>query len=405
MHLAKGKRALVIGGSMSGLLAALALERRGWRADVYERIAEPLAGRGAGIVAQPELKAILRVLGLDADRDLGIEVTTRVMFARDGRVTHRVPIAQTMTAWDRVFHLLKAALPGANYHRGKELRRVESRGQGVVAHFADGSTEEGDVLIGADGIRSTVRQQYLPEAAPLYAGYTAWRGLIAERAFPPALHADLFEDFSFCLPPNEQMLGYPVAGPDNDLRPGHRRYNFVWYRPASEERELPRLLTDDSGRAHVLSIPPPLIARDVIAAMRAGAERVLAPQFNEMVGLCAQPFLQPIYDLEVPHMAFGRVAILGDAAFVARPHVGAGVAKAAEDALALAQALDASGNVEVALTQYEQARIPAGERIIARARHLGAYVQADLKTAAEREYAARHRTPEAVLAETAMMDF
>jgi len=204
---------------------------------------------------------------------------------------------------------------------------------------------------------------------------------------------------------NEQMLGYPVAGPNNDLRPGHRRYNFVWYRPASEARELPRLLTDDTGRTHVLSIPPPLIARDVIAAMRAGAERVLAPQFNEMVGLCAQPFLQPIYDLEVPHMAFGRVAILGDAAFVARPHVGAGVAKAAEDALALAQALDAGENVEVALNQYEQARIPAGERIIARARHLGAYVQADLKTEAEREYAARHRTPEAVLAETAMMDF
>ena len=404
MRLAKGKRALVIGGSMSGLLAALALERHGWRADVYDRVGEPLAGRGAGIVAQPELKAILRVLGLDADRDLGIEVTTRVMFARDGRVTHRVPIAQTMTAWDRVFHLLKAALPEANYHGGKELRGIEQDG-GVIAHFIDGTVAEADILVGADGIRSTVRQQYLPGAAPLYAGYTAWRGLIAESAFPRALHADLFEDFSFCLPPNEQMLGYPVAGPDNDLRPAHRRYNFVWYRPASEEQELPRLLTDDSGRAHVLSIPPPLIARDVITAMRAGAERVLAPQFNEMVGLCAQPFLQPIYDLEVPHMAFGHVAILGDAAFVARPHVGAGVAKAAEDALALAQALDANGNVEVALNQYEQARIPAGERIIARARHLGAYVQADLKTEAEREYAARHRTPEAVLAETAMMDF
>jgi len=405
MRLAKGKRALVIGGSMSGLLAALALKRHGWQADVYERVAEPLAGRGAGIVAQPELKAILRTLGLEADRDLGIEVSTRVMLARDGRVTHRVPVAQTMTAWDRVFFLLKAALPEANYHRGKELRRVEQHGQGVVAHFADGTAAEGDVLVGADGIRSTVRQQYLPEVAPLYAGYTAWRGLIAESAFPPALHAALFEDFSFCLPDNEQMLGYPVAGPDNDLRAGHRRYNFVWYRPASEREELTRLLTDDSGRTHVLSIPPPLIAREVVAAMRADAERVLAPQFNAMVGLCDMPFLQPIYDLEVPHMAFGRVAILGDAAFVARPHVGAGVAKAAEDALSLAEALDGSADAEAALKQYEQARIPAGERIIARARHLGAYVQADLKTDAEREYAARHRTPEAVLAETAMMEF
>ena len=201
------------------------------------------------------------------------------------------------------------------------------------------------------------------------------------------------------------MLGYPVAGPNNDLRPGHRRYNFVWYRPASEERELPRLLTDEAGRTHTLSIPPPLIAREVVAAMREAAARVLAPQFNAMVGLCEQPFLQPIYDLEVPRMAFGRVAIVGDAAFVARPHIGAGVAKAADDALALADALAANPDVEEALRQFETPRLNAGQRILARTRHLGAYVQADLKTEAEREYAARHRTPEAVLAETALMDF
>jgi len=403
LRLAQTKRALVIGGSMSGLLAALALTRRGWEVAIHERVAEPLAGRGAGIVAQPELKAALRALGLDAGSDLGVDVPTRVMYARDGRVTHRLDVAQTMTAWDRVFHLLKAALPDTPYHCGKELQRVE-QGAGVTAHFADGTTAEGDILVGADGIRSTVRQQYLPELTPLYAGYTAWRGLVAEHDFPAALHAQLFEDFSFCLPSNEQMLGYPVAGPDNDLRRGHRRYNFVWYRPASESEQLPRLLTDESGRTHALSIPPPLIAREVVAQMRAEAEDVLAPQFNEMLALCALPFLQPIYDLEVPHMAFGRVAVLGDAAFVARPHVGAGVAKAAEDALALADALE-SGDLERSLKQFEAARLSVGNKIIERARRLGAYVQADFKTQAERAYAALHRKPEAVLNETAMMNF
>jgi 2-polyprenyl-6-methoxyphenol hydroxylase-like FAD-dependent oxidoreductase len=403
--LARVQRALVIGGSMSGLLAALALGRRGIEVEVFERVAEPLAGRGAGIVAQPELKAALRALGLDADHELGIEVPARVMLARDGRVTHRVETSQTMTSWDRVFHLLNAELPDTHYHRGKELRRAEQRDSGVTAHFADGTAAEGDLLVGADGIRSTVRQQYLPDIVALYAGYAAWRGLIVESAFPPALHAELFETFAFCLPANEQMLGYPVAGPDNDLRRGHRRYNFVWYRPANEAEELARLLTDDSGRTHALSIPPPLVARDVVAAMRADAERVLAPQFNEMVSLCAQPFLQPIYDLEVPNMAFGRIAILGDAAFVARPHVGAGVAKAAADALALADALDANEDVETALKHFERARIGAGRRIIERARRLGAYVQADLKTQAEQAYAALHRTPDAVLSETATMNF
>ncbi len=390
---------------MSGLLAAHALQRRGFDVTVYERVADALAGRGAGIVAQPELKISLRALGLEAGHDLGIEVALRLMFARDGSVTHRLDTSQTMTAWDRVFHLLKAPLPADRYRTAKELRRVEQDADGVTAHFADGTRVQGDLLVGADGIRSTVRQQYLPEIAPLYAGYAAWRGLIAESAFPSALYRELYEYFSFCLPANEQMLGYPVAGPDNDLRRGHRRYNFVWYRPASEDRELPRMLTDDSGRTHALSIPPPLIARSTVAAMRADAARVLAPQFNAMVGLCEQPFLQPIYDLEVPHMAFGRVALLGDAAFVARPHVGAGVAKAAEDALALAEALADHAEVETALRHFESARLPIGERIIARARRLGAYVQADFKTQAERVYAALHQKPEAVLTETATMDF
>src|SRR6185503_15972081 len=102
LRLAKTKRALVIGGSMSGLLAALALTRRGWDVTIHERVVEPLAGRGAGIVAQPELKAALRALRLDAGPDLGVEVPTRVMYARDGRVTHKLQTAQTMTSWDRV---------------------------------------------------------------------------------------------------------------------------------------------------------------------------------------------------------------------------------------------------------------------------------------------------------------
>ena len=79
-----------------------------------------------------------------------------------------------------------------------------------------------------------MRQQLLPDLKPLYAGYVAWRALLPEQAIPPAIHRELFEYMTFCLPPGEQFLGYPVAGPDNDLRPGHRRYNVVWYRPADE---------------------------------------------------------------------------------------------------------------------------------------------------------------------------
>jgi 2-polyprenyl-6-methoxyphenol hydroxylase-like FAD-dependent oxidoreductase len=399
------RRALVIGGSISGLFAALALSRRGWDVEIFERVEGELAGRGAGIVAQPQLRAVFRAVGLDPDVELGVEVRRRRMLDHSGHVIGETECPQTLTSWDRLYRMLRDAFAADRYHRGMALDRVEQNARGVTAHFAGGATATGEVLIGADGLRSSVRQQFLPKLAPLYAGYVAWRALIAEQSIPAPVHRELFDYMVFALPPGEQILGYPVAGPNDDLSPGHRRYNLVWYRPADEATELKDLLTDACGTIHDVSIPPPLIRADVIGAMREAAARLVPPQFQEIVRLAAQPFLQPIYDLEATRLAFGRVAILGDAAFVARPHVAAGVLKAAEDALTLAEALDGSADVEDALRRYEEKRIAVGRRIIERARHLGAYLQAELRSAQERDFAARHRTVDAVMAETAVMDF
>jgi 2-polyprenyl-6-methoxyphenol hydroxylase-like FAD-dependent oxidoreductase len=398
-------RALVIGGSMSGLFAALLLRHRGWTVDVYERVEGELAGRGAGIVAQTETRAVLRSLGIEPGHTLGVEMQKRRTFDRAGRLIGEYDCPQTLTAWERVYRLLRDAFPPQHYHRGVRLDRIEQRAGVAVAHFADGRTVECDLLVGADGLRSTVRAQYLPDLAPLYAGYAAWRALVDEAAISPATHRDIFEYMAFCLPPGEQMIGYPVAGANDDLRPGRRRYNLVWYRPADERAKLPWMLTDAAGHTHDGSIPPPLIRPEVIADMHADAARLLPPQMQEVMRLAAQPFLQPIYDLESPRMAFGRVAIVGDAAFVARPHVAAGVSKAAEDATALTDALAAEGDVERALKRFEAARLAIGSRIVRRGRQLGAYIQAERATPEERAYAERHFSPQAVMAETAVLDF
>jgi 2-polyprenyl-6-methoxyphenol hydroxylase-like FAD-dependent oxidoreductase len=388
---------------MSGLLAAIMLMRRGWNVEVFERVESELAGRGAGIVAQTELIARMQALGLDT-RDLGVIAKTRKLLDIDGRVTLTVECPQVLTAWERVYRVLRDAFPGEHYHRGRGLKVFEQSGAGVIAHLSDGGTAEADVLVGADGLRSTVRGQCLPDVTPRYAGYCAWRALLPESAIPPKIHRELFESMTFCLPPGEQCLFYPVAGPNGDLRAGHRRCNVVWYRPVDETRELPFLLTDDNGVTHSISIPPPLIRREATDAMRAAAERLLPPQFRAIVRLIDEPILQPIYDLQSPRLAFGRVAIVGDAAFVARPHVAAGVSKAADDAAALAEALDSDANAESALRRFEAGRLPVGEKIIERARHLGAYLQAT-QSAEERARSARHSIPQAVLAETAVLDF
>jgi 2-polyprenyl-6-methoxyphenol hydroxylase-like FAD-dependent oxidoreductase len=399
------RRAVVVGGSMSGLFAASLLARAGWRAEVYERADRELSGRGAGIVTHAPMATALQAAGCDPTRDLGIEVDGRRTLDRSGAVIGRHRCPQTLTSWDRVFRMLRGQFPARRYHLGKELQRIEQSADSAVAHFADGSRAEADLIVAADGFRSGARAQVLPHIKPVYAGYVAWRGLVPESALSPAAHADLFDALVFCLPPGEQCLTYPVAGPDNDLRPGRRRCNFVWYRPVLEGAALTRMLTDATGHVHALGIPPPLVRPQVIAELRAAARALLPPQLEEIVRLTERPFLQPIYDVKSPRMAVGRVALIGDAAFLARPHVAAGVTKAAEDAMALATALESGEDVDRALARFEAARIGINRQVMQRGRDLGTCLQPSLMREEDRRKAARHGTPQAVMKEIAVLDF
>jgi 2-polyprenyl-6-methoxyphenol hydroxylase-like FAD-dependent oxidoreductase len=152
------RRALIVGGSMSGLLAALMLQRAGFEADIYERVESELAGRGAGIVAQPDLIGRLRQMAIDST-DLGVEITTRKILDVSGALTGEFVCPQVLTAWERVYRVLRDAFPSEHYHRGRGVERFEQTGAAVAARLADGEIVEGDLLVGADGLRSTIRQQ------------------------------------------------------------------------------------------------------------------------------------------------------------------------------------------------------------------------------------------------------
>jgi 2-polyprenyl-6-methoxyphenol hydroxylase-like FAD-dependent oxidoreductase len=382
-------RAVIIGGSLGGLFAAHLLRSTGWEACVFERNPEDLTGRGAGLSTHPQLIEILHRIGIDFDESMGTKISTILCLNRSGQAYLKTPTARTMSSWGRLYRSLRDALPSECYSLGRSFQWFEQDDTSVTAVFADGSRARGDLLVAADGGRSSVREQFLPGLQAEYAGYVAWRAMLDEAQVPPAIRAEIFEHYTFCLPEGELCLAYPVPGRNNETQVGHRAYNIVWYRPADPERVLPDLCTDAQGRCHGTTIAPPLIRPDVIAGINASAHSLLAPQIAEIFARTPQPFFQPILELTPPNMVFGRVALLGDAAFVARPHVGAGVTKAALDAASLADAL-AGGDITAGLRRYEREQQPFGRGLVALGRQEeGAYLNAQIKARNDHSTSAR----------------
>jgi 2-polyprenyl-6-methoxyphenol hydroxylase-like FAD-dependent oxidoreductase len=370
-------RAIVIGGSISGLFAANLLRLKGWNVEVYERSDVELRGRGAGIVSHRELLNILTESGAGTE-NLGIHVEHRVLFDRPGNVIGRFEYPQIVTSWDRLQNLCRDLQPPGRYHLAHNCVGFDQDADGVTVHFEGGQSTRGDLLVGADGFRSVVRKILAPQVQPLYAGYVIWRALVDESELDAQTHAAVFENFTFFLAPGHEVIGYPIAGSNNDLTPGKRRYNLVWYRTIDDARLLD-MLTDSTGHIHAVSIPPPLVREDVVREMRTTAEGFMCEPLLKVLRAIETAFFTPIYDLASPSMISSRVALIGDAAFVARPHVGLGVTKGASDAKALADSLAAYGNdIDAGLKCFNEKRKAVGDKVVARGRELGAFLNQNL---------------------------
>jgi 2,6-dihydroxypyridine 3-monooxygenase len=192
-----------------------------------------------------------------------------------------------------------------------------------------------------------------------------------ERDLAPATAELLGPAISYYVYANSHILVYPIPGADGSVRIGERLINFVWYRNYLEGDDVRDLLLDANGVQRDISLPPGSVRAEHVAELRATAAARLPAALAEVVHAVEEPFLQVIYDVDIPQMAFGRTCLVGDAGFIARPHAAAGTAKAAANAWALADALAAHPSIPAALAAWEPGQLALGRQLVERTQRLG----------------------------------
>jgi 2-polyprenyl-6-methoxyphenol hydroxylase-like FAD-dependent oxidoreductase len=356
-------RIAVAGGSIGGLCAGLALRGAGFDVQVYERVSGPMETRGAGIVVQGELIDLLRTNGAGALPTTHCRVRRYLSPAGGEGEVQRAP--QDFTSWEAIYRTLVAAFPANRYHQGATLTDFVNGEGAVQAHIDGHGAVEVDVLVAADGAQSPTRRRFLPDLSATYAGYVAWRGTLDEADAPPDLVRFFDDTFTFSEARSAgHILVYYIPGDGADTMPGKRRLNWVWYVGVGEA-DLPRILVDRDGRLHHASLPIGGTPDSAIGDLRDLARREVHPMLAALVAATPQPFLQTIVDVVPTRTVFSRACLLGDAAFVVRPHTAGATAKAARDATTLAWALKRAGrNVDAGLSGFEEMQIEFGRGLV-----------------------------------------
>ena len=364
--------AAIIGGSIGGVTAAIALTRAGFSVHVYERSPRPLQGQGAGIVLHPET---VREIGTSY-RCISTRATSVRYLDPVGMIAASLGCSFRLVSYSALHRALLDKLEADRYHLAHQVTEFAEDADRLSVTFADGTTATADVLVCADGVKSAAREQLLPGSHPRYAGYVGWRGTVPESALEPN-ERELFADaLSYCVLPNSHIVLYPIVPLGNAGR-REALINWVWYRNIKGGADLARVLSDRDGRGHEVSVGAGKVPEATVLDLRETARATLPPPAAKVVAATRHPFVQAVVDVESSRMAFGRICLIGDAAFALRPHIAAGTAKAAGDARALGEALAGCGAPEVpaALAGWQKDRLVVGQGAIARTRDVGERLQ------------------------------
>lgn len=359
----QGGTVAVVGGSIGGCAAALAAYRGGAeRVTVFERTGGRLRDRGVGITVHQDRFEELEAAGYASVRTPCVPLSRRVWTVRDGGSEHgrrlaAHPFPFRAYTWAALWSDLRRRVPQrVVYRSGTTVCGVEPDGDGVTLHFEGGDQERFDVVVGADGYRSVVRDAMFADLAPEYAGYLAWRGTSGAEPAPTSGEAEACT----VVFPNGHCMLYPIPAPA-----GGHRCNWVLY------TSPPDRLHPDLRRP--TSLPPGRLASELTAYLRACVAEWFPPHWASRVlsTPAENTFIQPLYDLVAPHYAVGRLFLVGDAASVARPHTGGGSVKALQDAVALENAWRSGDAWQDVAAGYGTGRRAVGAEMVALGRRLG----------------------------------
>lgn len=333
-------RIAVIGGSIAGCAAAVALQRAGQTVFVYEKSTRALEDKGAGIVIPTSLLEELQGEKF-LDKNIPAIAADGRTFAVGEKQIWKQPMQAVALHWRELYsNLYKRIVPGS-YQSGKTVTDIieDTAAEKITLKFAEGEESEFDLVICADGAHSFAREKFYLDIKPIYAGYIAWRGTIA---YDQLDDADVFsgEVARYYCYDQGHLICFPIQDGDKRL------LNWVFYEVCDSDTFETRFAREAHDGIYNLD------SRQK-AGLHELAKRVLPANMAAAVCKTEKPFVQPVMEVSVPNPLVGnRCVLIGDAAALLRPHTASGATKALQDALALRDALSSAADVTVALTAW-----------------------------------------------------